>query len=195
MLLAQIGIVLALLAMSWVGPQQLLLLSLLALIVAFSSATQDIAIDAYRIEASAAIHQAALSAAYILGYRVALLVSGAGALYAAEYFGWATSYQLMAAFGCVGLLTTLITRAPVAERQDANEPAVSGKQDSLAQRLAALRHSPAELYGRYAPSSAAPDGSAVEPRAKTLPPGARFKRGRPRSAGSTQKAPPPAVRA
>ena len=67
--------------------------------------------------------------------------------------------------------------------------------DSLAQRLAALRHSPAELYGRYAPSSAAPDGSAVEPRAKTLPPGARFKRGRPRSAGSTQKAPPPAVRA
>ena len=67
--------------------------------------------------------------------------------------------------------------------------------DSLAQRLAALRHSPAELYGRHAPSSAAPDRSAYEPRTKTLPPGARFKRGRPRSAGSTQKAPPPAVRA
>ena len=66
MLLAQLGIMLALVGMSWVGPAQLTHLAVLALVVAFSSATQDIAIDAYRIEAAPAQDQAALSAAYIL---------------------------------------------------------------------------------------------------------------------------------
>jgi PAT family beta-lactamase induction signal transducer AmpG len=84
----------------------------LALVVAFSSATQDIAIDAYRIEAAPAQDQAALSAAYILGYRSALLVSGAGALYAAEYLGWAEAYQVMALCGGVGLVTTLLIPRP-----------------------------------------------------------------------------------
>jgi len=78
----------------------------------FSSATQDIAIDAYRIEAAPAQDQAALSAAYILGYRSALLVSGAGALYAAEYLGWAEAYQVMALCGGVGLVTTLLIPRP-----------------------------------------------------------------------------------
>ena len=87
------------------------------------------------------------------------------------------------------------SRAAATEAGDGVGELLSMELNSLAQRLAALRHSPAELYGRHAPSSAAPDRSAYEPRTKTLPPGARFKRGRPRSAGSTQKAPPPAVRA
>ena len=112
MLVAQLGIMAALLGMSWVGPAQLTLLAVLALVVAFSSATQDIAIDAYRIEAAPAHDQAALSAAYILGYRTALLVSGAGALYAAEYLGWVQAYQLMALCGGVGLFTTLLIPRP-----------------------------------------------------------------------------------
>ena len=112
MLLAQLGIMLALVGMSWVGPAQLTSLAVLALVVAFSSATQDIAIDAYRIEAAPAQDQAALSAAYILGYRSALLVSGAGALYAAEYLGWAEAYQVMALCGGVGLVTTLLIPRP-----------------------------------------------------------------------------------
>jgi PAT family beta-lactamase induction signal transducer AmpG len=112
MLLAQLGIMLALVGMSWVGPSQLTSLAVLALVVAFSSATQDIAIDAYRIEAAPAQDQAALSAAYILGYRSALLVSGAGALYAAEYLGWAEAYQVMALCGGVGLVTTLLIPRP-----------------------------------------------------------------------------------
>lgn len=135
MLLAQFGIVAALLGMSWAGPERLALLSLLAVMVAFSSATQDIAIDAYRIEASAVVHQAALSAGYILGYRVALLVSGAGALYAAEYFGWATSYQLMAVLGCVGVLTTLIIRRPARELEDQNQPLTAPETSIKRQRL------------------------------------------------------------
>ena len=112
MLLAQLGIMLALVGMSWVGPAQSTSLAVLALVVAFSSATQDIAIDAYRIEAAPAQDQAALSAAYILGYRSALLVSGAGALYAAEYLGWAEAYQVMALCGGVGLVTTLLIPRP-----------------------------------------------------------------------------------
>ena len=112
MLLAQLGIMLALVGMSWVGPAQLTSLAVLALVVAFSSATQDIAIDAYRIEVAPAQDQAALSAAYILGYRSALLVSGAGALYAAEYLGWAEAYQVMALCGGVGLVTTLLIPRP-----------------------------------------------------------------------------------
>ena len=112
MLLAQLGIMLALVGMSWVGQAQLTSLAVLALVVAFSSATQDIAIDAYRIEAAPAQDQAALSAAYILGYRSALLVSGAGALYAAEYLGWAEAYQVMALCGGVGLVTTLLIPRP-----------------------------------------------------------------------------------
>ena len=123
MLLAQLGIMLALVGMSWVGPAQLTHLAVLALVVAFSSATQDIAIDAYRIEAAPAQDQAALSAAYILGYRSALLVSGAGALYAAEYLGWAEAYQVMALCGGVGLVTTLLIPRP-ALANDESAPGV-----------------------------------------------------------------------
>ena len=69
MLAGQLGIVLALVAMSLVGTGALGLLALLSLVVAFSSATQDIAIDAYRIEIAEVEQQAALSAGYIAGYR------------------------------------------------------------------------------------------------------------------------------
>ena len=112
MLAGQLGIVLALVAMSLVGTGALGLLALLSLVVAFSSATQDIAIDAYRIEIAEVEQQAALSAGYIAGYRVALLVSGAGALYAAEYLGWGSAYQVMAAFGLIGVITTLVIARP-----------------------------------------------------------------------------------
>ena len=97
----------------------------------------------------------------------------------------------------------LLTAATAAatEAGDGMSELLSMELDSLAQRLAALRHSPAELYGpgsdlyeRYAPGRARPDGSAFEPRTQTLPTGARFKRGQPRSAGGRQKV-PPAVRA
>jgi len=117
MLLGQLGIVIALAGMSLVGADSLGLLALLALLVAFSSATQDVAIDAYRIEIADVSQQAALSAGYIAGYRTALLVSGAGALYAAEYLGWTAAYQVMATCGLVGVLTTLLIKQPQATVQ------------------------------------------------------------------------------
>jgi len=111
-LLAQLGIGLGLWGMTVAGPESLLMLSIVALIVAFSSATQDIAIDAFRIESAESTVQGAMSAAYILGYRVALLVAGAGALYLAEYFDWATAYQLMASLMMVGIVTILLVAEP-----------------------------------------------------------------------------------
>lgn len=84
------------------------------LLVAFGSATQDVAVDAYRIEIAGVERQAALSAAYIFGYRLALLASGAGALYLAEVVSWRASYLSMAACMAVGLCTTLAVREPAA---------------------------------------------------------------------------------
>jgi MFS transporter, PAT family, beta-lactamase induction signal transducer AmpG len=111
-LLAQIGIALGLWGMTLAGPESLLILSIVALIVAFSSATQDIAIDAFRIESVESTVQGAMSAAYILGYRVALLVAGAGALYLAEYYDWVTAYQLMACLMMIGMITILLVAEP-----------------------------------------------------------------------------------
>ncbi len=75
--------------------------------VAVSSATQDLALDAYRIECAGPEMQAPLAAAYQYGYRVAILVGGAGALYIAEFVSWPVAYQSMAACMLVGVLATL----------------------------------------------------------------------------------------
>ena len=112
MLVAQLGIASGLIAMAFVGTGNLVLLSLCALLVAFSSATQDIAIDAYRIEAVIDEYQGAMSASYILGYRIALLVAGAGALYLAEYFTWPAAYIAMASLVAVGVITVLLVAEP-----------------------------------------------------------------------------------
>ncbi len=113
MLAAQTGIAAGLLVMSITGPDHLGVLSACALLVAFSSATQDIAIDAWRIEAMADEYQGAMSASYIFGYRIALLVAGAGAFYLAEYFDWPMAYLVMALLTGVGIVTVLLIAEPV----------------------------------------------------------------------------------
>ncbi len=112
MLAGQCGIAIGLVGMSLVGTDALLVLSLFALLVAFSSATQDIAIDAYRIEAVVNEFQGAMSATYIFGYRVGLLAAGAGALYLAEFLSWVVAYQVMGLLVCVGIVTVLLIREP-----------------------------------------------------------------------------------
>ncbi|AXS82471.1 MFS transporter [Marinobacter sp. Arc7-DN-1] len=110
---AQVGIAAGLYLMAHVdataAPE---MMALYGLLVAFSSATQDVAIDAYRIEVAGERLQAALAATYIFGYRLALLVAGAGALYLAEFWSWQVSYEVMAALVGVGALTVLIVREP-----------------------------------------------------------------------------------
>ena len=113
MLLGQIGIAVGLLGMASVDPtEDLTMVALFALLVAFSSATQDIAIDAYRIEAVVKERQAAMAATYILGYRVALLVAGAGALYIATYASWPGAYVSMAVLMAIGMVTALAVAEP-----------------------------------------------------------------------------------
>jgi PAT family beta-lactamase induction signal transducer AmpG len=113
MLAAQIGIVIGLLGMALGDPKQgLTWLILCALVVAFSSATQDIAIDAYRIEVASAEMQGPLAGSYNFGYRAALLVAGAGALYVAEFDSWFAAYMAMAGLMLVGVLTVFAISEP-----------------------------------------------------------------------------------
>lgn len=85
----------------------------IAVIVAFLSASQDIVIDAYRVELLAASEQGAGAAVTQIGYRFGMLVSGAGALYLATGFGWSGAFAAMAACVLVGFITVLMTREPL----------------------------------------------------------------------------------
>lgn len=113
MLLGQAGILLGLLCMANIQPAEHIgLFALAALLVAFASATQDVALDAYRIEIIATEYQGAMSAMYIAGYRLGTLVAGAGALYLAEYTGWAMAYTVMAVLMLIGILTVILVPEP-----------------------------------------------------------------------------------
>lgn len=113
MLLAQIGIICGLLAMASSNPlTHLELLVYAALLVAFSSATQDISIDAWRIEAMPTEDQGAMAATYQIGYRIGMLLAGGGAFTLAHYYSWPLAYTVMAMCMVVGILTTLIIPEP-----------------------------------------------------------------------------------
>jgi PAT family beta-lactamase induction signal transducer AmpG len=109
MALAQIGIVVGLVGIAFSDPKASLGLTVAcALLVAFSSATQDVVIDGWRINAAETARQGMMAAAYQLGYRLALISAGAGALYMAEFVSWRAAYIAMAALMGVGLLGTLL---------------------------------------------------------------------------------------
>ena len=113
LLLSQVSIAASLVVLSGIDPALATgAFALVAVAVAFSSATQDLALDAYRIECASSEMQAPLAAAYQYGYRVAIIVGGAGALYIAEFGSWALAYQSMAGCMLVGLATTLLCREP-----------------------------------------------------------------------------------
>ena len=125
-LLAQIAIFAAIAWMGTTNPAagetSLTMMAFAAVLLGFSSATQDIVIDAYRIEAADADLQAMMSAAYIAGYRVGMIAAGAGALFLADYFAssignynyaaWRNSYFIMAGLMLVGMATTLLIVEP-----------------------------------------------------------------------------------
>jgi PAT family beta-lactamase induction signal transducer AmpG len=123
LLLSQLSVTLGLLVMASADPANgLALLVALAVWVAFSSATQDIVIDAYRIEAGDPELQGAMAAAYMVGYRIAMIMASAGVLWitawmdpeeaAYQYSSWAVAYAVMAALMGVGILTTLLIDEP-----------------------------------------------------------------------------------
>ena len=114
--LAQIGLMISLGVLAFVNPaRELALTGFLAAATAFFGATQDIAIDAYRIESGTEKEQAAFAAASQTGYRIAMIWAGAGALAIAGAFessawgGWRVAYLTMSASMLVGLITTLVS--------------------------------------------------------------------------------------
>lgn len=125
LMLAQLAVMGGLVAMSFNNPQIALQPVVWgALAVAFGSATQDIALDAFRIESAGAERQAALAAAYQTGYRLAMIWAGAGVLWLAaraevagasnyQHAAWQTAYLIMAASMLPGLLTVLLSSEPV----------------------------------------------------------------------------------
>ncbi len=112
LVLAILGLIAALVGMAFTGPAQLTTFVALAALTAFAGATQDTVVDAYRIEIAPVEAQGALAATYTLGYRFGLIVSGAGALYIAEFSGWRMAYLVMAAVLLLPLLAALFAREP-----------------------------------------------------------------------------------
>lgn len=112
LLFAQLGVIAGLLLMALLTPHQLGPFVLVTLLVAFMGATQDIAVDAYRIEIAPPSAQGALVATYALGYRLGLLVAGALALILADHIAWSLVYMLMAAAMLLPVATTLTMREP-----------------------------------------------------------------------------------
>ncbi len=120
MLLAQVGVAAGLAGMALTDPAtDLRQIAWLGLLVAFASATQDIAIDAWRIEAADVSWQGAMAAAYQMGYRIALLVAGAGALFIAASHSWPTAYLTMAGCMAVGMVAVLLIAEPARQSVDA----------------------------------------------------------------------------
>ena len=125
LLLAQVTIIIGLVGMAVSDPRQTLgPVVWCALMVAFGSATQDIALDAFRIESAEPTQQAALAASYQTGYRLAMIWAGAGVLWVAAWVqgdnpagyvqeAWQAAYMVMAASMVVGLFTVLISKEPV----------------------------------------------------------------------------------
>ncbi|HTV77043.1 MAG TPA: MFS transporter [Steroidobacteraceae bacterium] len=113
MMVGQVGIIVSLADLCTAHPAaNLVQVALGALLLAFFMATQDIAMDAWRIESAPDEEQGAMAAAYQVGYRAAIICSTAGALGLAQVAGWHVSYATMAALGFVGVITTLMVREP-----------------------------------------------------------------------------------
>ena len=127
LLFSQMLIILSLIFISQSDPSQMLIFTAVgAVLIAFSSATQDIIIDAYRIESAPQNHQGVLSSMYISGYRIAMLVAGAGSLYLASFFGveeynvnvWQKVYLIMAFLMLIGVFTTIFSPEPNIKRKE-----------------------------------------------------------------------------
>ena len=125
LLFSQFLIISALILTAFTDPKESLFFTALFItILAFFSATQDILIDAFRIESAPQSLQGPLSSMYIAGYRIAMLVAGAGSLWLASFFGteiydqnvWKKVYLIMSLFMIVGVFATFISDEPKLKR-------------------------------------------------------------------------------
>ena len=142
LLLSQVGVMIGLFCLSLSDPQvNLKSVALLALFTAFCSASQDITLDAYRMESAAIDQQAVLAANYQTGYRLAMIWAGAGALALAAWAStepgysqqaWQVAYSVMGASMSVGIVTVLLIPEPVSE---VNLRQMSPQRQAMCERL------------------------------------------------------------
>jgi PAT family beta-lactamase induction signal transducer AmpG len=112
MIATQCAVALSLTLMAFADPgTSLALLGLGAFLVAFCAATQDVVIDGWRIDAAGTDLQGVMAATSNLGYRLALMSAGAGALFVASAYGWSVAYLSMAALMGVGMVAALLAPA------------------------------------------------------------------------------------
>ena len=143
LLLTQLLICLFLYLLATISPtgDSLVAFAICALFVSFFSASQDIVVDAYRIEIAPIELQGILTAGYQFGYRVAILVSGAGALYIADIYTWEISYKIMSFLMLIGIITTLMSSEPDEHRL---------KVDNSSNLIAAVFWAPIrDFFSRY----------------------------------------------
>ena len=134
MLLAQLGVITGLAALSMYDPKtSLTSIVSFAVLTAFSSATQDIAIDAWRIESIDDEYQGAMAGTYQLGYRIGMILAGSMAFVIADFYSWSAAYLCMAAFMIVGIISTFIISEPDHTLSD-NEWKTEKRVVSLLQR-------------------------------------------------------------
>jgi PAT family beta-lactamase induction signal transducer AmpG len=132
----QLALIAATLALGSCNPKtELARMGALALLVAFLSASQDVVIDAYRVEILAPDQQGPGAAMIQTGYRIAMLVSGAGGLIIAARFGWFAAYATMAALLGAGMLVFIFGPEP-AVPPDAQPHAASRGFDAIREWLA-----------------------------------------------------------
>lgn len=113
LVVAQVVVLVALVALAYTTPERGVgPLVLWVLVASFAGATQDTVVDAYRIEIAPESAQAALAATYTLGYRLGLILAGAGALYIADFQDWRIAYLAMAALMLLPIGATLLSREP-----------------------------------------------------------------------------------
>lgn len=113
LIVMQVALIVAIALMGFQQPKQALqLLAINAIVIAFLSATQDIATDAYRTDVLTQLEMGAGAAVFILGYRIALLVAGSLALILADKMPWSSVYLLMAGTMAIGIFATLLAPEP-----------------------------------------------------------------------------------
>jgi len=134
MLIAQLGVAASLAGLAFGAPSKSLAWNVVfAFLTAFAAATQDVTVDGWRIDAAPPERQGMMSAVYQLGYRLAMLCAGAGALYIADFRSWRAAYLAMAALMAVGVGGCLLS-----PRLDSRARASTTPLDAFGEPLADL---------------------------------------------------------
>jgi PAT family beta-lactamase induction signal transducer AmpG len=141
-IITQVGLMVGISVMAFSSPREApLFLAAIAMIVAFTSASQDIVIDAYRTDVLHEKERGAGAAVFVMGYRVAALISGALALILSDHMGWQNTYLLMAGVMGVGIIATLLGPEPeekVAPPMNIQEAVVGPMKDFFSRNSALL---------------------------------------------------------